>query len=120
MPRNKLPRFVETPPAIIDFRPGKEPPGGFDEIVLSIEGYEAIRLCDYEKLDNVASAKRMNVSSTTFGRVLTEARAVVAEALIMGRKLQIKGGNYTTIPLDPCPLCRCRTKCRCRKGGKCK
>jgi len=66
-----------------------------EEVVLPVEGLEALRLSDLEKLDQETAAARMNVSRQTFGRVLAEARQVVAEALVMGKMIRIQGGSYT-------------------------
>jgi predicted DNA-binding protein (UPF0251 family) len=80
------------------FVPNKMPPWGKEEIVLPIEGLEAIRLSDFEGLDHEAAAIRMNVSRQTFGRILAEARAIVAEALAMGKVLRIQGGHFEMPP----------------------
>jgi predicted DNA-binding protein (UPF0251 family) len=69
-----------------------------EEVVLPLEGLEAIRLSDFEGLDQEAAAVRMNVSRQTFGRILMEARAIVAEALVLGRVLRIEGGHYEMPP----------------------
>jgi predicted DNA-binding protein (UPF0251 family) len=74
------------------------PPWGREEIVLPIEALEAIRLSDFEGLDHETAAIRMNVSRQTFGRILAEARAIVAEALVMGKVLRIQGGHFEMPP----------------------
>jgi len=63
-------------------------------VVLLIEGLEAIRLNDLEGLNQETAAIRMGVSRQTFGRILSEARMVVAEALVMGKVLRIEGGDF--------------------------
>jgi predicted DNA-binding protein (UPF0251 family) len=70
------------------------PPWGREEAVLPVEGLEAIRLVDYQGLDQEAAAAMMNVSRQTLGRILADARAVVADALIMGKILRIDGGHF--------------------------
>jgi predicted DNA-binding protein (UPF0251 family) len=74
------------------------PPWGREEIVLPVEGLEAIRLVDYQGLDQEAAAAMMNVSRQTLGRILADARAVVADALIMGKILRIEGGHFEMPP----------------------
>jgi predicted DNA-binding protein (UPF0251 family) len=86
------------------FVPNQPPPWGREEIVLPIEGLEAIRLVDHQGLDQEAAAAMMNVSRQTLGRILADARAVVADALIMGKILRIEGGHFEMPP-------------RGRKGG---
>lgn len=80
------------------FLPSRPPPWGMEEVFLTVEGLEAIRLNDFEGLDQERAARRMNVSRQTFGRILAEARSVVAEALVMGKVLRIGGGHFLMPP----------------------
>ena len=77
------------------FRPVGIPARDVQEVVLPLECLEALRLSDLEKLDQETAAARMNVSRQTFGRVLAEARQMVAEALVTGKVIRIYGGSYT-------------------------
>ncbi len=98
MPRPRKMRFVQGPPVVNGFFPNQLPPWGRAEVTLPIEGFEAIRLSDFEGLDHEAAAKRMNVSRQTFGRILASARRTVAEALVMGKILRIEGGHFEMPP----------------------
>jgi uncharacterized protein len=98
MPRPRKLRWVEGRPIAAAFAPDQMPPWGREEVVLSIEGLEAIRLADQQGLDHETAAERMNVSRQTFGRILAEARAIVADALIMGKVLRIAGGHFEMPP----------------------
>ena len=98
MPRPRKPRFVNSRPLVDTFSPNRFPSWGREEITLCIEGLEALRLSDYEGLDQEEAAKRMNVSRQTFGRILNEARGIVAEALVMGKVLLIEGGHFEMPP----------------------
>jgi predicted DNA-binding protein (UPF0251 family) len=93
MPRPKKPRIVSGDPAIAAFIPQGMPITG--ELMLSVEGLEAIRLSDVERLDQESAAGLMQVSRQTYGRILTAARGIVGEALVSGKALKITGGNYT-------------------------
>ena len=64
------------------------------EAFLSVEGMEAIRLTDFERLDQDSASKMMEISRQTYGRILSEARNIVADALVTGKALRIKGGMY--------------------------
>lgn len=92
MPRPKKPRFISEYPFIKVFVPRDIPQTG--ESILSIEGLEALRLSDFECLDQETAAIAMNVSRQTYGRILNEARSIVSGALITGKALVIKGGTY--------------------------
>jgi predicted DNA-binding protein (UPF0251 family) len=98
MPRPRKLRSVQGRPIVDAFVPNRLPPWGREDVVLPVEGLEAIRLSDFEGLDQEAAASRMNISRQTFGRVLAEARAVVADALVTGKVLRIEGGHFETPP----------------------
>jgi len=92
MPRPKKPRFVSAYPAIAAFVPQGMRVSG--EVFMSVEELEAIRLSDFEHLDQETAAGLMEVSRHTYGRILTNARSIVADALITGKALRVEGGNY--------------------------
>ena len=94
MPRPRKLRFVQGGPMANVFKPRGIPARKLEEVVLPIEGLEALRLSDLEKLDQETAAGRMNVSRQTFGRVLAEAREVMAEGIVMGKMIRIHGGVY--------------------------
>jgi len=98
MPRPRKPRWVQGRPVVAAFVPDQMPPWGREEVVLPVEGLEAIRLIDYQGSDQEAAAAMMNVSRQTLGRILADARAVVADALIMGKVIRIEGGHYEMPP----------------------
>ena len=92
MPRPKKPRFVSGYPAITAFVPqGMRITG---EVFMSVEELEAVRLSDFEHLDQEMAANMMQVSRHTYGRILNAARSIVAEALVTGKALKIKGGTF--------------------------
>jgi len=98
MPRPRKLRFVQGRPIVDAFIPSRLPPWGREEVILPIEGLEAIRLNDFQGMDQEAAARMMNVSRQTFGRILAEARAIIADALVMGKVLKIEGGRFDMPP----------------------
>ena len=92
MPRPKKTRFVSGYPTITAFVPRGMAVTG--EVLLSLEELEAIRLSDFEHLDQEKAADMMGVSRHTYGRILADARSVVAEALVTGKAMRIQGGTY--------------------------
>jgi predicted DNA-binding protein (UPF0251 family) len=92
MPRPKKTRFVSGYPAITAFVPHGMQISG--EVFMSVEELEAIRLSDFEHLDQETAANMMQVSRHTYGRILTAARSIVAEALVTGKALKIGGGTF--------------------------
>lgn len=65
-----------------------------EEVCLSVEEVEALRLKDLEGLEQEQCAQRMHISRPTFHRVLGSARQKVADALINGKAIRIEGGNF--------------------------
>ena len=98
MPRPRKLRWVQGRPVVAAFVPNRMPPWGREEVVLPVEGLEAIRLVDYQGFDQETAAGMMNVSRQTLGRILADARAVVADALVMGKILRIEGGHFEMPP----------------------
>lgn len=111
MPRPRKPRFVQGRPVAGTFEPDRTPPWGRQVALLPLEGLEAIRLIDHQGLDQTTAAEVMNVSRQTFGRILSEARSVVADALVTGKSLRIEGGTYALPPGGG------RRRRRRRRGG---
>ncbi len=108
MPRPRKMRFVQGSPVSSLFNPDPVPPWGSVEAVLSVEGLEAIRLSDLMGMDQESAAMMMNVSRQTFGRMLAEARAVIADALVNGKVLRIEGGTFEMPPRGRHRRGRCR------------
>ena len=65
-----------------------------EEVNLSVEEAEAIRLKDLEGLEQEKGADKMNISRQTFQRVLGSARQKIADALLNGKAIRIEGGNF--------------------------
>jgi len=67
-----------------------------ESIILLVEEYEALRLADYEDLNQEEAAVRMNISRPTFTRLYDKARKKIAKAFAEGKAIIIQGGNYLT------------------------
>lgn len=87
-------RRVSFLPGITYFKPAGIPLRALEEVCLSVEEAEAIRLKDIEDFDQEQSAAEMNISRTTYQRILESARKKVADALLNGKAIKIEGGNY--------------------------
>ena len=86
-------RIIKSPPVFYSFKPVGISMNELPRLNLSIAEYEAIRLADYEGLDHVDAAERMEVSRPTFSRLIEKARKNLAAFLIEGYALSIDGGN---------------------------
>jgi len=94
MPRPIKWRRVDFVPQITFFKPAGIPLHALEEIRLSVEEAEAIRLKDLEGLEQEECAQKMNISRPTFHRVLESARKKLADALLNGKAIRIEGGNF--------------------------
>ena len=100
MPRPVKCRLIQNMPDVTYFKPRGVPMTQLEEVVLPLEGFEALRLAEIEGLDQDLAAARMNVSRQTFGRILAKARNVLARAVVGGQALRIDGGNYEVLGED--------------------
>jgi predicted DNA-binding protein (UPF0251 family) len=92
--RQPLLRRVDYVPGITFFKPAGVPMAQLQETRISVEEAEAIRLKDLEGLEQEECAQKMNISRSTFARILLSARQKTAEALLNGKAIRIEGGNY--------------------------
>jgi len=68
---------------------------------LTFDEIEAVRLADLEGLYQEDAAKKMKVSRQTFGRIIESAHKKIADALVNGKALSIKGGPIEIAPGVP-------------------
>ena len=94
MPRPPKCRRVAFLPNVTYFKPAGIPMRALEEVLLSVEEAEAIRLKDLEGLEQEEGAERMNISRPTFQRVLALARQKMADALLNGKAIRIEGGSF--------------------------
>lgn len=94
MSRPRLCRRVRFRPGITYFKPAGVRITELDEVVLTFEEYEAIRLVDLEEIDQEAAGKKMRISQPTLSRLLKSARKKLSEAIIKGKAIKIEGGNF--------------------------
>ena len=93
MARPKCCRRVAGPPCCGLFKPAGIPASSLEEVILTIDELEAIRLADLRGLYQEQAAEQMNVSRQTFGRIIESAHRKVAETLVESKALRIEGGE---------------------------
>ncbi len=123
MPNHRRNRKIEFPPSMEGFKPFGVKMRNLDKVFLLFEEYEALRLIDYENLNQEEAAERMDVSRPTFTRIYKKARQTIAKALVEGKAILIEGGTYisenywircnkcsklttTPRPVRECPNCQ--------------
>lgn len=92
MPRPRHCRHVAQLPQTNYYKPRGVPLSVLEEVTLTVDEFEAIRLTDLEELYQADAAEKMNISRQTLGRILESAHKKIADALVNGRALLIKGG----------------------------
>jgi predicted DNA-binding protein (UPF0251 family)/predicted Fe-Mo cluster-binding NifX family protein len=95
MPRPTMERILGSAILKRGFKPSGGSAGKTEEVVLTFDEAEALRLADLEGLYQQAAAQRMGVSRPTFGRIIESARRKTADALINGKRILIDGGKVS-------------------------
>lgn len=106
-------------PLVEEFIPCEGAEAGTVE--LTVDEYEVIRLIDQQGLDQKECAVQMQVARTTVQAIYDSARSKLAEFLIEGKRLRIRGGAYGLCPhAEGCKASRCGKACgrrQCQEAG---
>jgi uncharacterized protein len=94
MPRPKKSKIVGFEPGVTYFKPRAVPLSRLQEVEITHEELETLRLANLEKLSQSEAASMMGVHQSTFQRILSRARENVSDALVNGKAIKIKGGEY--------------------------
>jgi len=78
------------------FKPAGIPKTEFEEVVMTLDEFEAMRLAHVEGPYQENAAEQMGISRATFGRVLESAHAKISDVLVNGKALRIEGGPVFT------------------------
>lgn len=98
MPRPLRCRRIEQLPVYRSFSP--DDIAATDNVLMTVDEFEALRLLDNEGLTQEACASRMNIARTTVTAIYDNARKKVADALVNGKRLLITGGHFEYEPVD--------------------
>lgn len=110
-------RRVEFLPELTYFKPAGVPMKDLAEVILSVEELEAIRLKDLMGLEQEECAVNMGVSRPTYHRILSAARAKVADALVNGKAIRVEGGNFqVAVRRYRCTGCSKEWESPCERG----
>ena len=127
MPRPCKCRRIAWEPGVSTFKPAGLPGHALEQVILSLDELEAVRLADLEGLYQEQAARRMEVSRQTFGNIVASGRRKLADCVVNGKLLRIQGGAvrlagqrtfacgscrrlwsqpYGSGPPEACPGCR--------------
>jgi predicted DNA-binding protein (UPF0251 family) len=88
-------------------KPSGIPKCQLEEVLLSLDEIEAIRLVDLEQLYQTDAAEQMHISRQTLGNIIKNAHKKIADALINGKALRIETPKDSTMSghFMFCPAC---------------
>ena len=109
MARPQKERVICSAPKYLFFSSPKSAHG--ESVVLTLDEYEVIRLHDLEHLSQADVAAQMLISRPTVTALLTTAHEKIADAIVNGKGLAIKGGN--------CRVCEIGSACPMEKKDGC-
>ena len=90
--RPKKTRWVKCIPGERCFKPLCKPLSKLEDVYLTLDEFEAVRLACLEGLRQVDAAKRLKISRPTFSRILTSAQRKIADGLVNIKAIRIEGG----------------------------
>jgi predicted DNA-binding protein (UPF0251 family) len=99
--------LIKNLPNVAYYKPRAIPISQLDEVGITYDEYEAIRLADLEGLYQEQAAAKMKISRPTFGRIIESAHKKIADALVNGKAIKIEGGviNMAQKRLFHCSAC---------------
>jgi len=97
MVRPQKERLVKVNPRISYFKPRGIPMVDLEEVRLTVDELEALRLGDLMGMSHEDAGTQMGVSRATFGRIIQRARTTVSDALVNGKALLVEGGTYKMV-----------------------
>ncbi len=98
MPRPVRCRRIERLPVYRSFSP--DDAAAAENVRMTVDEFEALRLLDNEGLTQEACAARMNIARTTVTAIYDSARKKVADVLVHGKRLLITGGCCAYEPVE--------------------
>ena len=97
MVRPRRCRRIFSNPRITHFKPAGVFLRDMEDSILTRDELEAIRLIDFEKVGQIKAGKEMKVSQPTLSRILKSAREKLADAVVNGKAIKIKGGDFKMV-----------------------
>jgi len=97
MGRPRICRRIFFNPYITHFKPAGVLLRNMESSILTRDELEAIRLIDFEKIGQNKARKEMKISQPTLSRILKNAREKLADAVVNGKAIKIKGGDFKMV-----------------------
>lgn len=97
-PRRRKGRFCHPFEGDTFYKPRAVPLSALEIVDLGQDELEAMRLCDFEELDQEAAASKMNISRGTVQRLVYSGRKKIMDALTNSKALKVVGGEHILPP----------------------
>jgi len=104
-------RVINFWPQVTYFKPAGIPLKTIEELEISGDELEAIRLKYLENLDQEKVAKQMNVSRPTIVRILQSAKKKIVDALVNGKAIKMEKGPNIIMKNANHKLCNKKRRC---------
>jgi predicted DNA-binding protein (UPF0251 family) len=76
-----------------NFKPSGIPSIELEQVELQLDEFEALRLCDYDGMNQIEAAESMGVSRGTVQRLLISGRRKMVDVLLHRKELILDGGR---------------------------
>lgn len=89
MPRPKRWKLIGENPAVTFYKPQGIPLRNLENVEITHEEWEVLRLKHVENLNQTASAEKMQTSRSTVQRILASAEKKIGQAIVQGKAIKI-------------------------------
>jgi uncharacterized protein len=93
MVRPRRCRKISMQPSCTYYKPRGIPLVNLEEVILTLDEFESIRLKDAVGYEQKQAAQRMGISQPTFFRLITSPQKKIAKVLVQEKALRIEGGS---------------------------
>jgi predicted DNA-binding protein (UPF0251 family) len=90
MARPRKKRNIRFNPGVTYFKPRAVPLSDLEEVTLTRDEIESIRLVDFKNKTQEEASKIMNISQSTLQRSLANARFKISDSLINGKAIRVE------------------------------
>lgn len=90
MSRPREQRKISCQPNIFLYKPQGIPLRNLEQVYISLEEWEALRLFNKQGLNQTEASEKMGISQSTFQRILCSARKKIALAILDGKAIHIQ------------------------------
>lgn len=93
MPRRRKDRNCRRLDSDRTFKPTGIPRMELEKVILELDEFETIRLCDYDGMNQIQAGEVLGVSRGTVQRLLLSGRKKLVEAILESKELIIKSDH---------------------------